>query len=115
MVGRLQYGSKLKLAISLILQSSKFQLLPIWNSKRCEPKGNQRILSNSKINSRSEIKADLKGISGTESDLGESPRSKFTLFGKEMIEKKVKKSGNTGRVYLPPHWVGKSVKIIRID
>ena len=33
----------------------------------------------------------------------------------EMIEKTVKLSGNSGRVYLPPTWVGHSVKIIRID
>jgi len=40
---------------------------------------------------------------------------KFECYGKAIIEKKVKKSGNTGRVYLPPGWVGKSVKIIRIN
>jgi putative transposon-encoded protein len=40
---------------------------------------------------------------------------KFEIFGEEMIEKKVKLSGNSGRVYLPPTWVGHSVKIIRID
>jgi putative transposon-encoded protein len=32
-----------------------------------------------------------------------------------MIEKEVKPRGNTGRVYLPSGWVGKLVKIIRID
>jgi putative transposon-encoded protein len=32
-----------------------------------------------------------------------------------MIEKRVKLSGNSGRVYLPPDWVGHQVKIIRID
>jgi putative transposon-encoded protein len=32
-----------------------------------------------------------------------------------MIEKTVKLSGNSGRVYLPPTWVGHNVKIIRID
>jgi putative transposon-encoded protein len=40
--------------------------------------------------------------------------SKFEVFGEEMIEKRVKQSGNSGRVYLPPEWVGKQVKIIRI-
>jgi putative transposon-encoded protein len=40
---------------------------------------------------------------------------KFEVFGEEMIEKEVKQSGNSGRVYLPPEWVGKQVKIIRID
>jgi putative transposon-encoded protein len=42
-------------------------------------------------------------------------RSKFEVYGEEMIEKEVKQSGNSGRVYLPPEWVGKHVKIIRID
>jgi putative transposon-encoded protein len=40
---------------------------------------------------------------------------KFEVYGEEMIEKVVKQSGNSGRVYLPPEWVGKHVKIIRID
>ncbi len=40
---------------------------------------------------------------------------KFEVYGEEMIEKKVKSSGNSGRVYLPPNWVGHQVKIIRID
>jgi Putative transposon-encoded protein (DUF2080). len=44
-----------------------------------------------------------------------SPKVKFEVFGEEMIEKEVKQSGNSGRVYLPPEWVGKHVKIIRID
>ena len=42
-------------------------------------------------------------------------RVKFEVYGEEMIEKKVKQSGNSGRVYLPPDWVGHQVKIIRID
>ena len=42
-------------------------------------------------------------------------RVKFEVYGEEMIEKKVKLSGNSGRVYLPPNWVGHNVKIIRID
>jgi putative transposon-encoded protein len=40
---------------------------------------------------------------------------KFEVYGEEMIEKKVKLSGNSGRVYLPPDWVNHQVKIIRID
>lgn len=40
---------------------------------------------------------------------------KFEIYGEEMIEKEVKSSGNSGRVYLPPDWVGRHVKIIRID
>ena len=42
-------------------------------------------------------------------------KPKFEVYGEEMIEKEVKQSGNSGRVYLPPEWVGKHVKIIRID
>jgi len=40
---------------------------------------------------------------------------KFEAYGEEMVEKTVKLSGNSGRVYLPPDWVGRRVKIIRID
>lgn len=40
---------------------------------------------------------------------------KFEVYGEEMVEKVVKLSGNSGRVYLPPDWVGSLVKIIRID
>lgn len=42
-------------------------------------------------------------------------RVKFEIYGEEMIEKRVKSSGNSGRVYLPPNWVGHKVKIIRTD
>jgi putative transposon-encoded protein len=46
----------------------------------------------------------------------ERPRKvKFEIFGEEMLEKEVKLSGNSGRIYLPPEWVGKHVKIIRTD
>jgi len=44
-----------------------------------------------------------------------SSKVKFEVWGEEMIDKKVKQSGNSGRVYLPPHWVGHQVKIVRID
>ena len=39
---------------------------------------------------------------------------KFEIFGEEMVEKQVKSSGNSGRVYLPPEWIGTRVKVIRI-
>ena len=47
----------------------------------------------------------------------ETPNNKvkFEVYGEEMIEKDVKMSGNSGRVYLPPDWVGHRVKIIRVD
>ncbi|MGD2185448.1 MAG: DUF2080 family transposase-associated protein [Desulfobacterales bacterium] len=49
--------------------------------------------------------------------VAETPNSKvkFEIYGEEMIEKRVKSSGNSGRVYLPPNWVGHKVKIIRTD
>jgi hypothetical protein len=48
-------------------------------------------------------------------DARKRARARFGVFGEEMIEKEVKASGNTGRIYLPLDWVGKHVKIIRID
>lgn len=53
----------------------------------------------------------IEAIEAIEKD----PRSKFEVYGREMIEKDVKKSGNSGRIYLPPDWIGKKVKIIRVD
>jgi putative transposon-encoded protein len=47
-----------------------------------------------------------------ETELG---KVKFEVYGQEMVEKVVRLSGNSGRVYLPPDWVGSRVKIIRID
>ena len=40
---------------------------------------------------------------------------RFEVYGLEMIEKEVKQSGNSGRIYLPPDWIGKHVKIIRTN
>lgn len=57
----------------------------------------------------------LKEIKGKLKDPGKSPKAKFRVSGEEMIEKEVKPSGNTGRIYLPLDWVGKHVKIVRID
>ena len=57
----------------------------------------------------------LREVSEKLEDSGKSPKAKFEVFGEEMIEKEVKQSGNSGRVYLPPEWVGRHVKIIRID
>jgi putative transposon-encoded protein len=57
----------------------------------------------------------LREIVEKPEETSKSPKAKFEVFGEEMIEKEVKQSGNSGRVYLPPDWVGKLVKIIRID
>jgi putative transposon-encoded protein len=56
-----------------------------------------------------------KNHMNTESDMTSSNKVKFEVYGEEMLEKDVKMSGNSGRVYLPPDWVGHRIKIIRID
>ena len=66
-----------------------------------------------------EIMAQKRDQNPDISSLIEEPRfirkTKFEIYGEELIEKEVKQSGNSGRVYLPPEWVGKRVKIIRIE
>ena len=54
---------------------------------------------------------DVQNVPGSE----EHERVKFEVYGEEMVEKVVKLSGNSGRVYLPPDWVGSRVKIVRMD
>ena len=44
-----------------------------------------------------------------------SAKVKFEVYGEEMIEKEVKSSGNSGRIYLPPNWVGHTVRIIKVE
>jgi len=45
-----------------------------------------------------------------------SGKVKFKIYGEEMIDKKVSPSGSSsGRIYLPPDWVNRHVKIIRMD
>ncbi len=38
---------------------------------------------------------------------------KFEIYGEQMIEKIVNSSGNSGRVYLPPEWIGTKVKVVK--
>ncbi|MGC8490811.1 MAG: DUF2080 family transposase-associated protein [Syntrophobacteraceae bacterium] len=65
-----------------------------------------------------DVAMELKPVSEaslpTEKDLAILNSVKFEVFGEEMVEKQVKPSGNSGRVYLPPDWVGSRVKVIRI-
>lgn len=49
------------------------------------------------------------------SETSPSGKVKFEIYGEELLEKEVGQSGNSGRVYLPQDWVGKRVKIIRMD
>jgi putative transposon-encoded protein len=71
----------------------------------------ERILKNFPQDDESAPPAESPGAAPTTS----SSRVKFEIYGEEMIEKHVKASGNSGRVYLPPDWVGHKVKVIRID
>jgi putative transposon-encoded protein len=61
------------------------------------------------------IETDLKETSMKSQDSRNTRKTKFEVFGEEMIEKEVKPSGNSGRIYLPLDWVGMHIKIIRID
>jgi len=38
---------------------------------------------------------------------------KFEIYGEELIEKTVSSSGNSGRIYLPPEWIGTKVKVVK--
>jgi hypothetical protein len=58
---------------------------------------------------------DPKAIGQQPEDPAKVPKTEFRVLGEEMIEKQVKTSGKTGRVYLPGNWVGRFVKIIRMD
>ena len=58
---------------------------------------------------------DAKEATTKLEDRSRPPKTKFAVFGEEMIEKEVKSSGNSGRIYLPLEWVGKNIKVIRID
>jgi putative transposon-encoded protein len=62
------------------------------------------------VEGEKKTKTIKKGILG-----GLRGKVKFEVYGEEMLEKKVSSSGNSGRIYLPPDWVGHHVKIIRID
>ena len=51
----------------------------------------------------------------TLTDPVEDQPSEFKVLGYEMLEREVKQSGNTGRVYLPKSWIGTRVKIMRVS
>lgn len=40
---------------------------------------------------------------------------KLVIYGEEIIEKTVNTSGRGGRIYLPHNWVGRRIKVIRIN
>jgi len=39
----------------------------------------------------------------------------YSIRGYEVLKKVVTRSGRVGRVYVPGEWVGKTVKVVRID
>ena len=41
--------------------------------------------------------------------------TKIVVYGKESVERKVGKTGSSGRVYVPSSWAGKRVLIIRLN
>lgn len=41
--------------------------------------------------------------------------ARFTISGSEVVQKRVSKSGQSGRIYLPLDWVGKNVAVVRLD
>ena len=50
------------------------------------------------------------------SSLGKKPgKIKLEVYGEEMVEKVVRSSASSGRVYLPPDRAGRRGKIIRLD
>lgn len=44
-----------------------------------------------------------------------NPEMEVTIKAYQVIEKFVKPSGNSGRVYVPKEWVGKRVKVFLLD
>jgi len=63
---------------------------------------------------------DFIDISGRPSHAKHQPdvhpqKVKFEIWGEEMIERRVNTSGRSGRIYLPVNWIGRSVKIIRVE
>jgi len=42
-------------------------------------------------------------------------KDSYTIEGYDIRTKVVAKSGMAGRIYLPQEWIGKTVKIIRVN
>lgn len=37
------------------------------------------------------------------------------MEGYEVVEKQAEKGGNSGRIYVPKHWIGKKVRAVLIE
>jgi len=94
---------------------------PVAKKSTCKKgvEGKSKKKSKNESVKKKEVNDETIGATVEENDHYDSGlmnrKVKFEIYGEEMIEKKVKSSGNSGRVYLPPNWVGRQVKIIRID
>lgn len=64
-------------------------------------------MNTSKLLERPEKKSEIKDSSAL--------KVRFEVYGEEIVEKIVKPSGNSGRIYLPQDWIGYSVKIVKVD
>lgn len=62
---------------------------------------------------------ETKGSEGDQAQVPEAfPSSRlvqFTIYGREVVQKRVTRSGQSGRIYLPVDWLGKTVTVIRQD
>ena len=41
--------------------------------------------------------------------------AEIRMTGFEMLEKTAVKGGNSGRIYVPPSWIGKKVKVVLLE
>jgi putative transposon-encoded protein len=59
-----------------------------------------------------EVAMNEKKTMASDEKFNRSP-VKFEVYGDVLIEKIVRQNGKGGRIYLPPDWVGKTIKIIK--
>jgi len=47
----------------------------------------------------------------------EKPKApvRMEILGEELCMKTVKRTGQSGRIYLPSSWIGRRVKVVRVD
>jgi len=56
------------------------------------------------------IKASMES---TQMSVDAHNKVRLEIFAEEVLDKIVTQSGNSGRIYLPPTWIGHRVKIVR--
>lgn len=72
-----------------------------------------RIIGKEKMVGVSKSKATKSRLAAPKSKA--KGRVKIELHGKASIDRKVGTSGKTGRIYVPPEWIGHQVFVIRLD